>query len=106
MRQIKFTMSNKATYILPEDQAREIIDSNKNIVMIAGKNGKWTGDTINKSYLVGTEYDMEATRIAEHEENQYKQIRQGEQKMLKSKKELKKGFGIEDLKKRINKLKK
>ena len=42
-------------YLLPDRKAEQILASPKNIVMIDDENGNWTGETINKSFIICTE---------------------------------------------------
>jgi hypothetical protein len=58
---IKFTMSTKDTFTLPIEQAEEILRDPANIVMIS-KDGEWSGETINKSFIISTKRDFEKER--------------------------------------------
>lgn len=58
---IKFIMSTKDTFTLPIEQAEEILRDPANIVMIS-KNGEWSGETINKSFIISTKRDFEKER--------------------------------------------
>jgi len=83
MKYIRFIMTNKQDFVLPEDQAKKVIESDQQLIMIHNKKGEWTGDTINKAYLVCTEYDIKYTNLKNYEKNQYKLINQNnEQKKL------------------------
>ncbi len=58
---IKFTMSNGDTFSIPFDQAEKIIDSPGNLFKVM-ESGKWTGKTINKSWIMDTDIDFEEPR--------------------------------------------
>ncbi len=58
---IKFTLSTKKTFTIPFEQAQEILNSQAQVVMIS-KDGEWDGETINKSFLISTERDIEAEK--------------------------------------------
>lgn len=62
MKIIKLVMSKGDSISLPEEKAEAVIDSDAQIVKITDKDGKWTGETLNKSYLVSTMVDVDATK--------------------------------------------
>jgi hypothetical protein len=77
MKIIKFVMSKGETISLPEDKALKVIDSESQMVKITDNEGNWTGEVINKSFLVCTIFDREATREVMKElkmEKNYKEI--------------------------------
>lgn len=57
MKYIKFIMSKGGDFVLPEDQARKILESSAQMVMIHDLKGKWEGSTINKAHIVSTKVD-------------------------------------------------
>lgn len=59
---IKFTMSTKEHFVLPFEQARKIIESIHQVVMIHGPDGEWSGQTLNKAFLISTKRDIEAEK--------------------------------------------
>jgi hypothetical protein len=42
-------------YYLSDKKAEQVLNSPTNIVMIHDENGEWTGETINKSFIISTE---------------------------------------------------
>jgi len=62
MKFIKLTLSTKKSFILPMEQAERLIDAPQQVVQITDEQGEWTGETLNKSFLVSTERDYEAER--------------------------------------------
>lgn len=61
MKYVKFILSDhKTTITLPFAQAERVIDSPQQIVKIAGEDGSWTGETINKAHIIGTKRDFVA----------------------------------------------
>lgn len=47
---------------LPMEQAKRVIESPNQLVMITGEDGEWTGVTINKAEIKGTDHDFERER--------------------------------------------
>lgn len=69
MKYIKFSFTDKKLNIsLPFDKAEAVMNSPETIVKIMDKNGRWTGKTINKSLLMATDEDHEATKASDDEE--------------------------------------
>lgn len=62
MRFTRFVMSDGPAFTLPEEQAYQVLTSENQLAMIKGKDGKWTGKTINKAHIVSTEPDRDAER--------------------------------------------
>src|SRR4051812_30042728 len=62
---VRFFMRDKRLDItLPFEQAERVIDSSAQLVKISDKDGGWSGRTINKADVMGTErdYDEEADK--------------------------------------------
>lgn len=47
---------------LPMEQAKRIMESPNQLVMITDENGDWTGITINKAEIKGTDHDFDEER--------------------------------------------
>ncbi|HBI50240.1 MAG TPA: hypothetical protein DDY21_00100 [Candidatus Moranbacteria bacterium] len=62
MKFIKFVLSTKKEWTFPEDLARHIILSDKQIYPIIEDDGKFHGRTINKAHIVETDFDYEAEK--------------------------------------------
>lgn len=56
---VTFTFSDKSKITLEKDKAEQVMGSPENIVMISDESGRWTGLSINKSFIINTtpEYD-------------------------------------------------
>ncbi len=57
---IQFVLSNKKTFLLDDEQARRVIESPHQLVMLCNEAGVWTGNSINKAFVVHTEYARDA----------------------------------------------
>lgn len=69
MKYIKFSFTDKKLNIsLPFDKAEAVMNSPETIVRITDRSGKWTGQTVNKSLLMATDVDWEATRQSNTED--------------------------------------
>lgn len=69
MKYIKFSFTDKKLNIsIPFDKAEAVMNSPETIVRVTDRSGKWTGQTVNKSLLMGTDVDWEATRQSDMEE--------------------------------------
>lgn len=68
---IKFFMRDKRLDItLPYDQAEKVIDSPQQLIKVTGNDGKWTGVTINKAEIIGTDHNFDDERDANYNKNQ------------------------------------
>lgn len=63
MRWIKFTMSKGSSISLPADKAEKIIEDERQLLAVYDDAGNWTGKTINKAYVVSTEFDLEKEKM-------------------------------------------
>ena len=79
---VKFVMSDKSEISLSMEKAEAVLNSPENIVMVS-ENGKWTGVTINKSFLIKTVRDNEALegtrdgyQLEEHKPDQDKVLKE------------------------------
>ena len=61
MNYIKFTISRGEPFSLPMEQAEQVLNSPNQLVMLKDKDGKWSGQTINKAHIICTDLDIEAT---------------------------------------------
>lgn len=55
-------MSKGDPILLPFEKAEKVLDSDQTSVKIMDEEGNWTGRFINKSFLVSTDVDVQATR--------------------------------------------
>lgn len=55
-------MSKGDPILLPFDKAEQVLASDAQIIKITDEKGNWTGKTLNKSFLVSTDIDVQATR--------------------------------------------
>jgi len=62
MKFIKFILSTKKQWTFPEEEAKKIIMSEKQIYPIIESDGKFHGRTINKAHIVETDFDLEAEK--------------------------------------------
>lgn len=69
MKQVRFYMANKKEYLFDEETAEMILDQEEQIVRLADKDGKWTGESLNKAHLVCTDVDWIETRQESRREN-------------------------------------
>lgn len=61
---IRFSFRNKKQNItLPIEMAEVIIDSKEQLVKLYDKDGNWTGVTINKAEITGTDHDFEMEQM-------------------------------------------
>ena len=51
---IKIVMSRGEDVYVTEEQAKNILSSQEQLIAIADKNGQWTGNTVNKAHIVST----------------------------------------------------
>jgi len=63
MKFIKFVMSKGNPITLPVDIAEKLIDSEGQMIKIAGSPGKWSGKTINKAHIISTDVDVDRERL-------------------------------------------
>lgn len=54
-------MSKGDPILLPLEKAEKVLDSDQQIIKITDEQGNWTGQTLNKSFLVSTDVDVPAT---------------------------------------------
>jgi outer membrane lipoprotein-sorting protein len=87
MKYIKFHISNDVNITLPAEKAKRVMESPEKIVMINDDQGNWTGLSINKSFIMLTEEDLEYTRAKEREERQFKKLNHKNAKNLLEKNE-------------------
>lgn len=67
---IKFYMRDKRLDIsLSMEQAERIIDNPQQLVKVVDEYGKWTGVTINKAEIRGTDHDFEMEKYHSQEEH-------------------------------------
>lgn len=62
MKIIRFSMSKGDPILMPFDKAQKVLDSDKQIIKVSDEDGNWTGQTLNKSFLVSTDIDIPASR--------------------------------------------
>lgn len=55
-------MSDGPHFVLQEDLAMRIIDSAQQMIKVTDREGKWTGQTINKAHIISTDRDRDAER--------------------------------------------
>lgn len=55
-------MSKGDPILLPIEKAEKVLDSDQQIIKITDEQGNWTGQTLNKSFLVSTDVDIQASR--------------------------------------------
>lgn len=58
---IKFVLTN-GEITVDEEQAKSILKSGNQLIPIKGFDGEWTGETINKAFIVRTARDYDRTR--------------------------------------------
>lgn len=59
MKFIKFTLANAEPFSLPYDKAVQVMDSSQQLVMLSDDKGDWSGQTINKAFIICTDRDVE-----------------------------------------------
>ena len=59
---IKFVMSKGDPITLPMELAEKLIDKENQLLKIPDKNGKWTGQIINKAHIISTDHDTDRER--------------------------------------------
>lgn len=70
MKFIKFYMRDKRLDVtLPMEQAQQIMMSPQQMVMVTDSNGNWTGLTINKAEIKGTDHDWDKESYVFRENN-------------------------------------
>ncbi len=57
MKYIKILFRNKSEISLSFEKAQRLLDSPNQLIKITDEKGNWTGETINKSEIVGTVVD-------------------------------------------------
>ena len=68
---IRFFMRDKRLDVtLPIEQAERVIDSPAQLVKVLDKDGRWSGRTINKADVMGTEHDYDEEKHANYNRNQ------------------------------------
>jgi len=60
---VRFRFRDKTVKTFPIEQAEQILNSERQLVMLYDEEGKWTGQTINKGEILGTDRDFEEERI-------------------------------------------
>jgi len=60
---VKFKFRDKTTQTFSLEEAEAIMSSKDQIVMLYNEKGEWTGKSINKSEILGTERDYYEERI-------------------------------------------
>lgn len=63
---IKIKMRDKTSITLPIEQAEQVLTSTQQIIMLYDEEGKWTGESLNKAEIVGTQRDYDQERIFNH----------------------------------------
>ena len=62
-KKVKIRFRDKTTQTFSLEEAEQILNTEKQLVMLYDQEGKWTGQTINKGEILGTERDFETERI-------------------------------------------
>lgn len=63
MKLVRIKFRDKTSIVMEMDQAEEILSSNQQLVMLYDDKGVWTGQSINKSEIIGTDRDFNEERI-------------------------------------------
>jgi len=58
MKLVRIKFRDKTSIVMEMEQAEEILSSNQQLVMLYDDKGVWTGQSINKSEIIGTDRDF------------------------------------------------
>ncbi len=59
---VKIKMRDRTSITLSIEEAEEVLKSEKQLIMLHDEDGNWTGQSINKAEIVGTERDRDEER--------------------------------------------
>lgn len=62
MKLVRVKFRDKTSVVMDFEQAEEILNSNQQLIMLYDSEGNWTGQSINKSEIIGTERDLHEER--------------------------------------------